>query len=272
MSKRAAAIIVTHNSKKVLGRCIRALKMQQMPPAQIVIVDSGSDDLRYLELAAKEKGVTILYEQNIGFSRANNRGLEAVANECDYVLFINPDLFLSENFIEKMFSCFSQSGSGTVLGGKLQGYDADADKPTGRFDSTGVFRTWYGRWYDRGQGEVDTDQYNESEKVPALCGALLCVPAEIIQKFEKKFFHEDFFLYKEDIELSLRLRKHGITLMYEPELTAFHCRGWEARRSEMDYRLRLLAAESEMKLYTYHPSAYVVFAWLKYLLVKVFKV
>ena len=29
------------------------------------------------------------------------------------------------------------------------GYDIKSDQPTGKYDSTGIFRTWYGRWHDR---------------------------------------------------------------------------------------------------------------------------
>ena len=60
-----------------------------------------------------------------------------------------------------------------ALTGKVLGYDIDAGKPTGRYDSTGIFHKWYGKWYDRGQGEyVEQELYNNEESVPAICGAV----------------------------------------------------------------------------------------------------
>lgn len=272
MAKRVAAIIVTHNSSDVLGHCVEALESQSIPLTQIIIVDCGSSDSSYLSTLEGHGRILISKEKNIGFSKANNRGIALLNHECDFILFINPDLFLSVNFVENMLACYKRSGLNCVMSGRLLGYDIEKGEATGLIDSTGVFRKWYGRWYDRGQGEKDCGQYAASENVPALCGALLCMPAGVVKKLGDKVFQEDFFLYKEDIELSLRLRKKGSTLIYDPELVAYHCRGWNTNRGEMSYSRRLLAAESELILYKHHPSVYGIFALLKYLLVKVFKV
>jgi GT2 family glycosyltransferase len=80
-------------------------------------------------------------------------------------------------------------------------------------------------------------------------------------------FDSDFFLYKEDIELSLRLRKLGWSLLYDPRLTAYHCRGWNSRNN-MSRALRIVAAESEVLLYKKHPSPFIVWAFLKLMAVK----
>lgn len=272
MNKRVAAIIVTHDSAKVLPRCVQKLLMQSIPVSRIVIVDCGSDNVDYLVDLTENAALAVIYEKNIGFSRANNRGLEFLQSDFDVVLFINPDLFLPENFVEKMLVGFEQGDNRSVFSGKLLGYDVDENKPTGLLDSTGIFRKWYGRWYDRGQGEEDTGKYQNREVVPALCGALLCMPAELVTRLENRVFNEDFFLYKEDIELGLRLKKLGYTSYYDPNLVAYHCRGWDPRRRNMSYSMRLLAARSELKLYKFYPSIYVIFAMMKYLLVRVLKI
>ena len=158
-----------------------------------------------------------------------------------------------------------------MLSGKLLGYDLVQGKPNGRIDSTGITRKWYGRWYDRGQGEPDRKQYEKPETMPALCGALLFCRNKALQTLGKEVFDPDFFLYKEDIELSIRMRKAGWKLLYHPTLTAFHCRGWQNDRSEVSHGLRDIAAKSELLLYKKHPSPYMAWALLKYLLVKVFR-
>lgn len=272
MSKRVAAIIVTHNSQKVLEHCVKALLSQRTALHRTVIVDCGSSNRDYLEKVSSHHRVEVVLKDNVGFSKANNIGVAYLQEDFDYLIFINPDLFLPEDFVTVMQSCFDRLGNRVVLGGKLKGYDIEGETPTGLLDSTGIFRKWYGRWYDRGQGEADSDQYERQEKVKALCGALLCMPIEVIRQLSYRVFNEDFFLYKEDIELGLRLNKSGINTIYEPTLEAYHCRGWNTSRSDVDFRLKLLAAESELKLYRYHPSVYMIFAVLKYLLVKVFKV
>ena len=81
-------------------------------------------------------------------------------------------------------------------------------------------------------------------------------------------FAPEFFLYKEDIELSLRLRRGGWSIHYDPGLTVYHCRGWDRERANMPHTLRLAAAANEVRLYQRHPSPYILWALAKYLLVR----
>ena len=149
-----------------------------------------------------------------------------------------------------------------------------AAQATGLLDSTGIFRKWYGRWYDRGQGEPDRGQFAWPDDVPAACGALLFCRKKALDQVALAggaVFDPDFFLYKEDIELCLRLRKKGWLTRYEPGIKAWHGRGWR-QRGEMSLALRTAAAKSEIILYRKHPSPYLLWALLKYLAVRLLKV
>ncbi len=271
MVTKVAAIVVTHNSEVTLERCIKGLETQDYSLDSILLVDSGSTDKEYLQLSQRRQSVQLLVTENVGFSKANNLGYEALSSDIDFVLFVNPDLFLPSTFVSQALHIFERTTSLAMLSGKLLGYDLERDKPSGRLDSTGVFRKWYGRWYDRGQGERDTGQYDEPTLVPALCGALLFCNNTALRTLPGPVFDTDFFLYKEDIELGLRLKKHGWKLLYTHILQAYHCRGWDGERKKMSYELRLTAAKSELLLYRKHPSPYIVFALLKYILVTVFR-
>lgn len=167
-----AVIIVTHNSQDVLPRCLAALRQQTMQ-ADIVLVDSGSKDASYLNAYKDWVGISVLFLENIGFSRANNIGYQRVYQTAKFILFLNPDAFLSENTLEYALAVLKKNNKVGCIGGRLLGYDQSNDQPTGLLDSTGVFRKWYGCWYDRSQGEKDAGQYLIQEDVPALCGAFL---------------------------------------------------------------------------------------------------
>jgi GT2 family glycosyltransferase len=149
----------------------------------------------------------------------------------------------------------------------LAGYDSDLDLPTGRLDSTGIFRRWYGKWYDRGQGQPDGANYRSAQTVPALCGAFLFCRRRALEPELPQLFDENFFLYKEDIDLCLRLRRRGWQCRYEPALAVFHCRGWSADRKQMSRGLRLMAARNEVRLTVKHRSPYIAWALAKLLLV-----
>lgn len=271
MGEGIAVIIVTHNSSDYLAKCLKCLACQSHPVDHIMVVDSGSESREYLEVTREYEKCDLELLDNVGFARANNHGYANIPQEVDYVLFLNPDAFLVQDTIKKSLDCIrNRSGIG-VISGRLLGYDVLLDEPTGTIDSTGVFRKIYGRWYDRGRNEPDTDQYLNGESVPALCGAFLFCRKQSLQDLGRDVFDPDFFMYKEDIELSLRLRKAGWQLFYTPEVVVYHCRGW-SRRTEISQSLKKIASLSEILLYKKHPSPYIVWAYLKYWLVALFRV
>ncbi len=276
--KKVYAIIVTHNSERVISSCIESLKQQESVSAQCVVVDSGSADTACL-MAFEDAHCSVLLTENIGFGRANNMGvnylLEAGAGADDYFLFINPDVILSPSWVKNGISLLDARQDTGMLGGVLEGWDYGRNEPTGKIDSTGIFRKWFGRWYDRYQGAPvgSPDLYEQS--VPALCGALLLMKGGCVRglvEADKGVFDEDFFLYKEDIELSLRIKKMGWQLLFTPKLRAFHGRGWSRNRKAVPYELRLVSAWNEILLYRKHPSVYILWAILKYLLVRFAKI
>jgi N-acetylglucosaminyl-diphospho-decaprenol L-rhamnosyltransferase len=265
-------VIVTHNSSEVLSCCLEHLARQNVNLASLVIVDSGSSDISYIEDLNKRAEFKLILADNIGFARANNLGFKEIGPQSGVVLFLNPDTFLPENYIFQAVEILTDNGDAAIVSGKLLGYNVKEGKKNGRIDSTGIFRKWYGRWFDRGKGENDSEKYNHTELLPAVCGALMVCRIEALKQYGGEVFDSDFFLYKEDIELSLRLRRDGWKLLYDPRLVACHCRGWEDKRKNIPFALRKIAAKNEVLLYRKHPSPYIIWAFMKYILVSVFHI
>ncbi len=268
---KTAAVIVTHNSQAVLGRCLAALAAQTTPPLLIALIDSGSEDTDYLQAYCQQLGFIVRFAENIGFSQANNLGWLAVRQNVDFVLFLNPDAFPAPDSIERACAFLAENEQVGCVGARLLGFDAAIGQPTGLIDSTGVFCSWYGRWHDRDQGQPDCGQHSQREEVPAVCGAFLLARRTVLEQTAlpgSAVFDPDFFLYKEDIELCLRLRRAGWKIVYLPEAQAQHCRGWQQNRKAMPARLRLTAARNEVLLYKKHPSPYILWALAKYAAVR----
>lgn len=263
-----SVIIVTHNSEDVLGSCLESLMRQSIRPEPIIIVDSGSDDTCYLEQHRSIPGCEIHLRENLGFAAANNLGITLMAKRSKYVLFVNPDTFLANGCIETAIDTISRHEDIAILTGDLKGFDISTGQPTGLLDSTGIFRKWYGRWYDRDQGRRQGAIPRNAGNVPAVCGAFMFCRSSALEPEIPSLFDEGFFMYKEDIDLCLRLRKKGWVLYYTPGLSAFHCRGWLKNRKQVDLKLRLLSAKNEMRLCTKHRSPYIIWAMLKYVLVR----
>ena len=272
MSSRLSLIIITHDSGQVIGRCLEAIDSQSQAPDQVIIVDSGSADPAYLDVYRQKETYQVHLKENIGFAAANNYGLRFISTLSRYILFINPDTFIEPETIERAIDALEKDRFIAIISGRLKGFDVTNGTPTGLLDSTGVFRTWYGRWYDRGQGREDRDNFRQRQQVPALCGAFMLCRAEALEAERPEVFDESFFMYKEDIDLCLRLRKKGWTLQYDPAIELFHGRGWSKSRSEIAHRTRCLSSRNEILLNLKHRSPYLLWSLFKYMLVRLLNV
>ncbi|NNK13463.1 MAG: glycosyltransferase family 2 protein [Desulfofustis sp.] len=267
-----SVIIVTHNSERFIDRCVASIDDQSVSASRVVIVDSGSANPSYLDHFSGKKGYEIHHKQNIGFAAANNFGLNLTAAHCEYVCMMNPDIFLEAETFESALALLSNNSQVGIVGGRLKGFDIDLSRPTGLLDSTGIFRSWYGRWYDRGQREKNAGNFQVQEEVPAVCGAFMFGRTAALMEAMPMVFDESFFMYKEDIDLCLRLRKKGWKLLYGPEVEMYHARGWAADRNEISYETKCLASKNEIRLNLKHRSPYLIWALGKYLAVRLFRI
>ncbi|SPJ31592.1 unnamed protein product [Candidatus Protochlamydia amoebophila UWE25] len=276
--KFCAAIIVTHNSQECLSLCMKALFAQTRLLDLIVIIDSGSTDASYLKLDyLSDPSVKIcLLKNNVGFCQGNNIGLSYIPSDTDYLLFLNPDTFLTPHFIQDALALMDKEAFEKVaaLSGWLLGFDLELQQETGNIDSSGIFRSWYGRWFDRYQGERYREDWKGGfEFVPALCGALMFCRYSALESVllgPNQIMDPSFYMYKEDIDLSVRLRQQGWVLGFDPQLKAYHCRGWKKDRTKVARHFRLISARNEMKLYRRMKSPFYLYAVLKYSMVKIF--
>lgn len=256
IQKTCSVIIVTYNSEKHLPKAVECLQKQTVAPKNIIIVDTGSSDRTYLDPYREMEEVTVtLAEPESGFCVGNNVGMGHVPKGTDYVLFLNPDAFLSPRFIERAIAFLENSDHkqyGAVTGTTLH-YDIESDAPTGKVDTTGVFFHWYGHWYDRGQGEpYQPEKYQQPEEIPAICGAIFFCRMKALNTVRingQEVFDSSFHMYKEDIDLSIRLRKQGWKLLFLPHLIAYHCRGWDPERKRMPRQMRLNSAWNEFRIH-----------------------
>lgn len=276
-SSKCSVIIVTNNSEKHIHKALQCLNEQTVLAHQIIIVDTGSKDLSYLtEYHGIDSTQVIVADPGIGFCRGNNIGMNYVSAESKYVFFLNPDAFLTPPFLEKAIQFMEQPANSScgALTGTTLGYDIAQDKATGKYDTTGVFRKWYGKWYDRAQGDIqEASLYQNEQTLPAICGAVYFCRKKALEdvKLRKnEVFDSTFYMYKEDIDLSLRLRKKGWNLKFLPDLVCYHCRGWNRNRKKMPRDLRIYSARNELKVQVKGGAPIpILYSLLKYASVKI---
>jgi GT2 family glycosyltransferase len=195
--------------------------------------------------------VTLLRNtRNLGFSRAHNQAIEyARANlvrdlpgwqsgdEDLFVLVMNPDIILHENFVAALLDRMAHRADIASAGGKLlrvfEVMDGDmADKEFSQtIDSTGLRLYKSRRVADRHAGEEDHGGFERTEEVFGISGAcvLYRLRALIDVAPDGKYFDEDFFAYKEDVDLAWRLQLRGWKSLYVPTAVAHHYRRLSSR-------------------------------------------
>lgn len=103
MQPLISIIIPVFNGERFVRKCIESTLIQTLSELQIIIVDDGSDD-RTLEilnkLAAEDKRIMVIHQDNGGVSKARNVGLQAVAAE--WVLFVDADDTIAPDYCASM--------------------------------------------------------------------------------------------------------------------------------------------------------------------------
>jgi len=228
--------IVTWNSMRYIMDCLESLMRQSFRDFSVLVIDNGSDDGTVQFIRSQYPTVSVLQNfKNLGFAKANNQGIQLAKSE--YVLVMNPDVILDNDFLQELIIFADQhpesgSFSGKVL--KLHSEAINADDQGGVreivksdvIDSTGLEIFKSRRVVNRGEGIKDKGQYDRFEEVFGVSGnaALYRKSAleEVIVKNE--FFDQDFFAYKEDIDLAWRLRLYGWSSWYCPAAICHHHR------------------------------------------------
>jgi GT2 family glycosyltransferase len=185
---------------------------------------------------------------------------------------LNPDAFVANDFLEKSVQKMEENPQCGALTGQTLKWDIESDRPTGTYDTTGIFSTWYGKWYDRDQGSPAPKKLNPQE-IPAICGALFFAKKQALDQvlLQGNVFDPNFYMYKEDIDLSLRLKKRGWNILFFPDLIGYLCRGWNRCRKEVPLQFRICSAKNERTIHWREKKAIpFVYSCLKLFLVQCF--
>lgn len=274
LPKKIGVILVTHNSEATIDPTLLSLSEQTLKPYESFLIDSGSTDVQYIKKYNRKMGLEICFMPNIGFSAANNLGFASLDKEVEYALFLNPDVVMPPDLLQEMVAWMDQHSDVGAATPKLIRYDFKNGAPTNKLDSAGISSTWFGKWYDRGQGQ-DVSSFSRQEYIEAICGAFFLARRKAllsVQMNKYEIFDEAFFCYKEDLDLSVRLRKAGWKLAYLPQFHAYHGRGWK-KRGLISHPIKVMSAENELKLHLKLKNPIrILYSYLKLIGVKLFDI
>jgi GT2 family glycosyltransferase len=203
-----SVVIPNWNGRRWLPGCLASLALQQLPPAEVIVVDNGSDDDSLVYLCAEHPGVRVLaLGANTGFAHAANRGIAAAGSEL--VALINTDVELESDWLEVTCAALSDDPRvGAVACKMLQ-----LDDRRAIYDAGDVLRR-DGACVQRGRFERDDGRFDAPGDVFGACAGAAVYRRDAVLGVGG--FDERYFAYLEDVDLALALRRAGWRCRYVP--------------------------------------------------------
>jgi GT2 family glycosyltransferase len=202
----SAIVPIYQPDVNVLNRCLQCVLPQV---AEVIVTGEGYS--RIPDGALQHPRIRYVQKPDcrIGYGRNTNFG--ARHSNGKYLLLLNDDVFLNPGAVELMKQEL-RSDVGMVA--HLLRY------PDGRIYHAGVDRKpgmkdWY--HIDHLQLDATFQQVTELENV---CGTSVMIRRDVF--FDIDGFDEEFFLYSEDNDLAMRVRRAGWKIMYTPFATGIH--------------------------------------------------
>ncbi len=111
-----SVIVPIYNIENYIGKCIESIVNQTYKNIEILLVDDGSLDDSYMvceSYAAKDNRIRIIRKQNGGLSDARNKGIDCASGQ--YIVFIDGDDYIKEDYIEKLFDTVKSNGADIAI-------------------------------------------------------------------------------------------------------------------------------------------------------------
>lgn len=218
MQKKVYIITLNWNNEEDTIECIRSLEKISYKNYKIIVVDNGSEEESVLKIKKQYSEICIINnKKNLGFAGGNNIGIKyAINSEADYVLLINNDTTVEENFLSELIDVGESDKKIGVLGSKICYYN----EPKIIWSAGGNVNWLKNKGVHIGLNKIDKGQYDKIKEADYLTGCCLLIKREVIEKIGA--LSEDYFLYYEDTDFALRAKSAGYKSVYVPSAKIYH--------------------------------------------------
>jgi len=207
-------VIVSYNTADLIGPCLASVIEQTGVDKEIFVVDNASTDGSAAFISSNYPAIHLTAnKENRGFAVANNQAIAHCRGR--YILFLNPDTVLKENCLATALSYMEKHPEFGLAGLHILNPDGT--------DQDSVSRRYLNQRYT--SGEIS----NLPGDIACVLGAAMIAPREAI--ISVGGFDEDYFLYGEDEDLCLRLRRRGLQVGFIEAAGVVHYHGQSERKS-----------------------------------------
>ena len=271
-----SVIIVNWNTRDLLCPCIKSIKTHTKRISfEIIVIDNASSDGSPEAVEKRFPEVTLIKNKdNRGFGQANNQGLEKAKGK--HILFLNSDVVIKENCLDDMFDFMERNPEVGASSCKLTFPDGNLQHSCRKFpDFLTFFLLLLGLRYIFPNMKIfkkylmlDWDHSDERE-VDQIMGSFMFIRKAVLD--EVGHFDPIYWMYFEEVDLCLRIKKKGWKIMHFPHVSAIHflsksAEQWEEMRIMNEYHKSLLKYFKKNKrsyeyciLFALHKIKYLLF-------------
>jgi N-acetylglucosaminyl-diphospho-decaprenol L-rhamnosyltransferase len=216
-----SVIILNYKNVELTSKCVDYLikaSNEAKIDAEIIVVDnSAKETATTLEKLLPEAVKIIQNHENLGFSKANNQGMNISKGE--YVLLLNNDAFVNPEALKMGIRFLEDNPNCGLWAPRLVGEDGAFQMTCARLPSIKGLIVEYllFRSYDR---YLDSESWEEPRTVGAVIGAFMLIRRRVIESIG--MLDEDFFFTVEDIDYCYRVNEADFEIYYDPTVSVVH--------------------------------------------------
>jgi GT2 family glycosyltransferase len=206
----ASVVVVAYDSGPGLLGCVASVWADE-PDWEVIVVDNGAGGEEMEAVAAAGRVTIVTPPKNLGFGGGCNLGAKVASGET--LVFLNPDTVVAPGSLRKLVEPLHDEQVGIVTARLRLLDDPDLLHAAG----TAVHLSGLG--WSSGYGTA-ADGADVQTDVSAPCGAAMALRAETFH--ELGGFHDEFFLYQEDIQLGWRAQMSGRRVVCTATADVYH--------------------------------------------------
>lgn len=226
MPKKVGIILVNYHdyAERFLSACRDSLRKQSYPKdffrIYIIDNDSGEETLDYLKKNYPEAVVLPRLDGN--YSAANNLGAkEAMKDACEYIVSVNMDTEMDENWLLELVEALDNNPEAGVAQSKILLHPKDdLERVHPKINSIGNVLHFLGFGFTDGYNLPDHEINGYPEIKAYASGCSFIIRAQVLKKIG--MWNEEFYMYHDDIELSLKVRLAAYKIVLAPKSIIFH--------------------------------------------------
>jgi GT2 family glycosyltransferase/radical SAM superfamily enzyme YgiQ (UPF0313 family) len=207
-------IIPNYNGEAFIRNCVQSALTQDYQNVEVIVVDNDSTDKSVSIIHNNFPQVKLIeFPNNNGFSYAVNAGIDVAKG--DFIALLNPDAKAEPSWIRSLVNAVNEEPNIGFAASKVMCHH----DPT-LIDSAGDGLTPTGRAFNMGHFNKDCEDFNTKRWVMGATGAACLYKREVLNDIGP--LDDDFFLYYEDVDLSLRAQLRGYKCVYVPDAVVTH--------------------------------------------------